>query len=144
MQVAAALWLEVQKDILKGVSARVVDGAKQVITLSTVLAGGYFTASAFTTLGYVDGYWLRALYVSPVVLWFAALIAAVPAAIPIRQYPTNIGDPLSAKYVFYEMGVGRLNYLRAALVLQAAGIFLMLIVLLFRLSIRQPSIELQL
>jgi hypothetical protein len=137
---AEQLWLRIQEDMFKAAPARVVDGGKQVITLSTVLAGAYFTGTAFTTLGFVESPYLRAAYLVPILLWVVAILFAVPAAIPLRRYEANLGDALAAKDLFVKMVPDRLWHLRVALLIQTLGIIAMLIVLWLRLSNKPTAI----
>ena len=130
----SVLSLHIQEDIMRGAPARVVDGAKQVITLSTVLAGAYFTGTAFAQIGGIPSLYLRVVYLLPIIFWAATVLLAVPVAVPFREYGARLGEPLSAKSVFVSMVSGRVWYLRLALIVQALGIVAMLVVLWLQLG----------
>jgi len=134
VEIASAIWLEVQKQAIVSAPSRVADGGKQIITLSTVLAGAYFTAVAFSSLGTIGNWALRAVHVLPILFWSAALVCAIPTVVPVRESPTSLGDPLSGKNVFVDTVHGNLVWLRLGLGLLLAGILAMLAVLWLRLS----------
>jgi len=131
---AEGVWLEVQKQSIVTAPARVTEGGKQIITLSTVLAGAYFTAVAFATLGAIESWPLRIVHVLPILLWSAAILCAIRTVVPVKEYGTTLGDALSGKSLFVETVLSKLVWLRLGLLFQLAGIVAMLVVLWLRLS----------
>ena len=77
-----AIWLEIQKQSLLSAPGRVNEGGKQIITLSTVLAGAYFTAVAFANLSVIGSWPLRVLHVLPVCFWSLAILLAISGTKP--------------------------------------------------------------
>jgi hypothetical protein len=132
---AESIWLDVQKQSIVGAAARMAEGGKQIITLSTVLAGAYFTAVAFATLGSIGNYVLRIVHILPVFLWAVAILYAVPTVVPVTGHGMTLGDALSGKSVFVDtVLLSKLRGLRFAFYFLLAGIIVMLIVLWLRLS----------
>jgi hypothetical protein len=134
LEAAEKLWLKVQEQSMVSAQARIIDGGKQVITLSTALAGAYFTALAFSSLATVASVLVRIAIVLPVLCWTVAIIAAMRTVIPVKEYETSIGDALSGKMLFVESVLDKVKWLNVGLWLQLLGIVMMLVVLWLRLS----------
>ncbi len=96
--VATDVWLELQKQIILGAPERIVDGGKQIISLSTFLA-----------------------------------------VVPLRHFRVTLGDPLSGKDMLVDLAVNRVVWLRLGLIFQIVGILAMLVVLWFRLAVRNSG-----
>jgi len=109
-----------------------------VITLSTVLSGAYFTALSFANLATLDSWFLRAIVVLPVLLWSLAILAAMRIVVPVKEYATDVGNPLSGKLLFVNIVLEKVVWLRVGLWLQVSGILMMLIVLWLRLGGTAP------
>ena len=138
VEAAEKLWLKVQEQTIVTSQARVIDGGKQVITLSTVLSGAYFTALSFANLATVDSWLLRAIVVLPVLLWSLGIVAAIRIVVPVKEYATDVGNPLSGKLLFVNIVLEKVVWLRVGLWLQVWGIVVMLIVLWLRLAGMAP------
>jgi len=137
--VATDVWLELQKQIILGAPERIVDGGKQIISLSTFLSGAYFTAVAFAQVSAIATWWLRLLYAGPILCWVMSLVFAVVAVVPLRHFRVTLGDPLSGKDMLVDLAVNRVVWLRLGLIFQIVGILAMLVVLWFRLAVRNSG-----
>jgi len=137
--VATDVWLELQKQIILGAPERIVDGGKQIISLSTFLSGAYFTAVAFEQVSAIATWWLRLLHAGPILCWVMSLVFAVVAVVPLTHFPVKPGDPLSGKDMLVDLAVNRVVWLRLGLIFQIVGILAMLVVLWFRLAVRNSG-----
>jgi len=138
---AEGVWLEAQKHSILDAPSKILEGAKQIIGLSTLLSGAYFTAVAFAQIGGVGTPHLKALFVAPIVFWVGAILFAIPAVVPLKEYETTLGDALAGKSIFTDLVIGKMKWLRLGLLFQVLGILAMLIVLWVRLSTMPMSIQ---
>jgi hypothetical protein len=116
-------WLAMMDDLRKRSLTSIEETAKQLIGLDGLISGIYFGAVVFSDLpaAAAQPAASRALFLAPVVLWLASLVAAVLVLAP-RAYAYNPHSPGEARDA-YERIIGTKHArLKAALWLFVASL----------------------
>lgn len=115
-------WLELMDNAHKDSLKSIDDAAKQIIGLSGIISSIYYGAVALSKLSAASlqgGN--RVLFIAPVVLWLASLVAAVLALIP-RAYSYNPYSPDEAREAYQRVVAAKDRRLKIALWLFVASI----------------------
>jgi len=113
-------WLELMDAARKDSLRAIEEAAKQLIGLDGLISGIYFGAFAFTDLsGLQDA--SHFIFMAPVVLWLASLVAAVLALTP-RAYAYNPHSPDEARDTYNQLVAMKDRRLKIALWIFVASI----------------------
>lgn len=122
-------WLKLMQAAREQSLAALDEGAKQLIGLDGLISGIYFGAVTFAQLpASVLSDANRVLFLAPVVLWLASLVAAILTLIP-RAYRYNPQSPDEARAAYQRIVQTKDRRLQVALGFFAASLVALVVVL---------------
>lgn len=95
-------WRENAQNLVRESISTIEEGAKQLITINSVLEGIYFPAITFSDIKPVTTVFVAAIYLAPVFLWLLSLVFAVLTLSP-KNYAININSSSDSKERFNEI-----------------------------------------
>jgi hypothetical protein len=122
-------WREIARETVKNSATSVEETAKQLITVIGILEGLYFHAITFGDLkGKITELLPLLTYLSPLIFWLFALIAASLVLFP-RAYTLNINSSEAAKKLHEEAIPRKYLFLVLSLVWMVIGMLFLIIAL---------------
>jgi len=122
-------WREMARDTVKNSAATIEETAKQLIAVISILEGLYFHAITFGDLrGKITELLPLLTYLSPLIFWLFALIAASLVLFP-RTYELNINSSEAAKRLHEDMIPRKYLFLVLSLAWMVIGMIFLIVAL---------------